>query len=133
MEPSYDGVRIDGAQALGLETTTITHRLEWSSDDSNVAGGWKICARALPLTTESSGPWTVFGPCELDTSDRNCVTSPNFPARYSNDEECIMVVRSDTTRCVGLLCFTVGYRRPGIGGGGAKVALASGRRRRSSC
>jgi len=99
VEQSYDDVYIDGRPLqLSRSAPVVAHNLTWSSDASVVGGGWQLCARVLPPSTEESGPWVVFGPCAVDGNDTDCVTSPGFPGNYGNEEVCSMAVRSDTTR-----------------------------------
>jgi len=57
--------------------------LSWTSDESEVHAGWKLCFRE-PEADQASG-WDVQGSCSLVG---RCVTSANYPSNYGNSEAC---------------------------------------------
>jgi len=61
--------------------------ITWSSDHSNTGNGFKICARE-----RTEVYWNVDGPCSFVAGQPHCVTSPNWPNNYNNNEACTMSV-----------------------------------------
>mmetsp|Transcript_4696 Transcript_4696/g.10341 ORF Transcript_4696/g.10341 Transcript_4696/m.10341 type:complete len:849 (+) Transcript_4696:102-2648(+) len=79
----------------------------WSTDGSNTRPGFVICREmtAGEVTTTTTlppldaGGWYVgSGSCKKDLDDElgSCITSPNFPGEYGNNEHCEIVVTEGT-------------------------------------
>eukprot|EP00405_Crypthecodinium_cohnii_P010452 CAMPEP_0206425250 /NCGR_PEP_ID=MMETSP0324_2-20121206/3685_1 /ASSEMBLY_ACC=CAM_ASM_000836 /TAXON_ID=2866 /ORGANISM="Crypthecodinium cohnii, Strain Seligo" /LENGTH=241 /DNA_ID=CAMNT_0053890007 /DNA_START=42 /DNA_END=765 /DNA_ORIENTATION=+ len=54
---------------------------------------------------DSTGLWLVTGGCQVDLVDSNCITSPNFPQEYSNNEACSMQMADSTSRFMEVTHF----------------------------
>jgi len=48
--------------------------------------------RGRSRVSPAASPWTIVGPCVVDENDAACVTSPNYPEQYGNDEHCVLRV-----------------------------------------
>mmetsp|Transcript_146439 Transcript_146439/g.467809 ORF Transcript_146439/g.467809 Transcript_146439/m.467809 type:complete len:619 (+) Transcript_146439:69-1925(+) len=57
--------------------------LSWTSDESEVHAGWKLCFRE-PEADQASG-WDVQGSCSIVG---RCVTSANYPSDYGRSQAC---------------------------------------------
>jgi len=101
------GDSFTGADAIAFDTESIWDRLvvdarsysgtnrprlplppgtmTWTSDDSNAATGFKLCANDLMAPM-----WRVTsGACKLD-QDTGCITTPGFPLDYDNAQRCVI-------------------------------------------
>mmetsp|Transcript_39527 Transcript_39527/g.84375 ORF Transcript_39527/g.84375 Transcript_39527/m.84375 type:complete len:402 (-) Transcript_39527:440-1645(-) len=87
--------------------------LVWHSDISKSEAGWVICARDDPptstttsTTTALPGSWVVMGPCLIDQSEPACITSPEYPENYLDNQECIMYVEGNPARYMQVSMFS---------------------------
>ena len=96
VESGWDQLYVANAAYTGWSLPIIEigegGNIAWSTDHSVVSDGWEICVDALP-TTSSRTPVdaiTVLLPgCNVSG---NCVTSPNFPSSYEDNERCAFLV-----------------------------------------
>merc|ERR1712232_241723 len=105
-EARWDTLTVNGQRYSGSTVTfngvVPTRSILWTSDGSVVRSGWSICMRTTFTTTPSSAPWMVLsGNCNLDAS-AECVTSPNYPQVYANNDACEIGVNSSQWPSHGL-------------------------------
>jgi len=105
--------------------------ITWTSDESITAGGWRICARRTITTSTTTtrtfvpGSWFIDGPCEAVVEDgKQCVTSPNFPEPYENNQQCSLSIYGGMTKYldVGYLDEASGYRADSLLMGGEELS-----------
>lgn len=79
-EYSGDMVPVVPDSVFSDEVGTIS----WQSDGGLVHSGWKMCPKV-----EGGAMWTLASgdPCNMDPWTK-CITSPNYPGDYSNDQAC---------------------------------------------
>jgi len=92
-EENYDKLTFNGIAWYGDGRNLVSFSsplygsVTWESDSSNTDLGWKICARE-----GTDVYWNVAGPCRAAPGEPHCVTSPNWPSNYENDQSCTMVM-----------------------------------------
>jgi len=81
----------------GPPNGTYTGTISWSTDNSFVKSGWKLCRTdwpdAAPCPTPAPPPswgWAIVGTgCQ---ADGDCINSNNYPSDYGNNEECTIEI-----------------------------------------
>ena len=102
----YDILNVDGREYKETDgpvdqLLSTGAKIGWESDYSTNDLGWRIClSKITPSpTSPPTGAPTVAGqalrvddgPCQLDQVS-HCLTSPNFPLTYGNEEACSITV-----------------------------------------
>jgi len=100
VESYFDYILIDNAEyytgVSGPSGVTPSSTIVWTSDFTVTRSGWRFCmpeaTPAPPPTPASTSMWgTISGPCTLEGA---CVESPNYPARYSNNQMCTIEINA---------------------------------------
>lgn len=98
---NFHGQHFSGTadKVLPLQGKELDGTISWNSDAGVAGHGWKLCARdtaptstVTMTTTGMPGSWIVEGPCQGDPNDTKCVTSPNYPENYGNNQQCSMYI-----------------------------------------
>mmetsp|Transcript_81859 Transcript_81859/g.226869 ORF Transcript_81859/g.226869 Transcript_81859/m.226869 type:complete len:1040 (+) Transcript_81859:105-3224(+) len=104
-ERGYDVLTVNGMRFSGAHAPdgiTPYEDLVWVADTEATASGWKLCAAAPVVGGAAGAPQDIAGEltvvdgmCAL--SEPGCVSSPNYPQRYGNDESCTINVTEGNT------------------------------------
>jgi len=97
-EYGYDKMYINGRPFSGRRNPSKIvprYAISWESDEDTTDKGWKLCPGQHPR-----GPamFTVDGPCQVDAA--GCAMSPNYPDRYSPNQDCTIQVFNPENKSV---------------------------------